>query len=527
MSSEPKDHGKVVKGRGGLSAAWIFPIIALAAAAWMFYSDLESRGPEIEIWFKDAPGIEVGKTPLIYRGVVAGKVVDVRLDNGLGQAVVKVRLEKFAEELAVETTDFWIERPMLSLQGISGLTSLIQGNSIRARMGSGGRQLYFVGRDTLPVLDIDQAALGLRLDADRLQPLSRGAPVTYKGILIGRVRDQDLTSSNRPFIDLEIEESRKSLIKTSTRFWLVPATSVTLGPGGITLEMFGLDALVQGGIACDDFGLPGAPLPPGSTVSLLDSEELARASAPPFIINFSQVSGVRPGETRIRYLGLPVGIVTAVQALDGKVEVTAQFEPKYDFLRRGGASFTLVEPNISLRGITGLQTLITGVTIDCIPGSGAEGKTSFTGTLTEDPEDKVIKRSEEGRSFRLVAEQSALDVGAPVLYRQFQVGVVLDKRLGADGRTVELVVGIQDKYRKLVRDNSVFWEERGIRGNIGFIGINVQTAAPLPFVANGAVVLATPDIPGDPAPANAAFKLYDKPKREWLKWGQMPEPVNR
>lgn len=527
MSTEPKDHAKVVRGRGGLSAAWIFPLIALGAAAWMFYTDLESRGPEIEIWFKDAPGIEEGKTPLIYRGVVAGKVVDVRLDDGLGQAVVKVRLEKFAAELAVETTDFWIERPMLSLQGISGLTSLIQGNSIRARMGSGDRKLYFVGRDTMPVLDIDQAALGLRLEADRLQPLSRGAPVTYRGILIGRVRDQDLTSSNRPFIDLEIEESRKSLIKTSTRFWLVPATSVTLGPGGIKLEMFGLDALVQGGIACDDFGLPGAPLPPGSTVQLLGNEELALASGPPFIINFPQASGVRPGETRVRYLGLSVGMVTGVQTLDGKVEVTARFQPKYDFLRRSSTSFTLVEPNISLRGITGLQTLITGVTIDCVPGGGSTEKSSFLGTLTQDAEDKVLKQSEDGRQFRLVAQQSALAAGAPVVYRQLQIGAVLEKKLSSDGRSVELIVGIQDKYRQLVRDNSVFWEERGIRGNIGFIGINVQTAAPLPFVANGAVVLATPDNPGPIASAKSVFKLYDKPRREWLKWGQMPESNKR
>ncbi len=518
--TEPQDHGEVVRGRGGFSVAWIFPLIALAAAGWMFYQHLESRGPEIEIWFKDAPGIEEGKTPLIYRGVVAGKVVDVRLDDGLGQAVVKVRLEKFASELAVETTDFWIERPMLTLQGISGLTSLIQGNSIRARMGAGGRRLYFAGRDSMPVLDVDQAALGLRVESDKLQPLSRGAPVTFRGILIGRVRDQDLSASNRPFIDLEIEESRKALIKTSTKFWIVPATSVTLGPGGIKLELSGLDALVQGGIACDDFGLPGAPLMPGSTVPLLDNEELARASGPSFIINFPQVSGVRPGQTRLRYLGLPVGMVTAVQTLDGKAEVTAQFEPKYDFLRRSGATFTLIEPTISLKGVSGLETLITGVTIDCTAGRGSEVKSNFIGTVTQDFEDKALEQSQAGRHFRLLAAQSVLAVGAPVLYRQMQVGAVVGKKLGSDGRSVELTIGIEHKYRLLVRSNSVFWEERGIRGSIGFVGISVQTAAPLPFVANGAVALATPDVPGPAAAADTSFTLFDKPKREWIKWNE-------
>ncbi|MFZ4482888.1 MAG: MlaD family protein [Chthoniobacterales bacterium] len=520
--SDPQDHGEVVHGRGGFSAAWIFPLIALAAAGWMFYQHLESRGPEIEIWFKDAPGIEEGKTPLIYRGVVAGKVVDVRLDDGLTQAVVKIRLEKFAAELAVDTTDFWVERPMLSLQGVSGLTSLIQGNSIRARMGTGDRRLYFVGHDKMPVLDIDQTALGLRLESEEIQPLERGAPVTFRGILVGRVRDQSLSAANHPFIDLEIEESKKPLIKTSTRFWLVPATSVTLGPGGIKLELSGLDALIQGGIACDDFGVPGGQLESGSTVALLPNEELARASGPSFIINFPQASGVHAGQTRLRYLGLPVGMVTAVQALDGKAEVTAQFEPKYDFLRRSGATFTLITPTISLKGVSGLETLITGVTIDCTPGGGGGEKSNFIGAVSKDFEDKALAQSEAGRPFRLVAEQSALGVGAPVLYRQMQVGAVLAKKLGRDGRTVELTIGIEDRYRNVVRDNSVFWEERGIRGSIGFIGISVQTVAPLPFVSNGAVALATPDIPGPAAPANAFFTLYDKPKRDWLKWGQQP-----
>jgi paraquat-inducible protein B len=522
---DPADHGEVVRGRGGLSIAWLFPLIALGAAGWMFMQHLASRGPEIEIWFEDAPGIEEGKTPLIYRGVVAGKVVDVRLDDGLGQAVVKIRLEKFAAGLAVDTSDFWIERPMLSLQGVSGLTSLIQGNSIKARMGTGDRRLYFVGREKMPIFELADTSLGLRLESGEIQPLERGAPVTFRGILIGRVRDQALSAANRPYIDLEIEESKKPLIKTSTRFWLVPATSVTVGPGGIKLELSGLDALIQGGIACDDFGVSGAQLQSGVTLPLLPNEELARASGPAFVINFPQISGVRAGETRVRYLGLTVGMVTAVQVIDGKVEVTAQFEPKYDFLRRSGTTFILIEPTISLQGITGLETLITGVTIDCIPGGGGEAKSGFQGMLSSALKDKTLVQSENGRQFRLVGKQSALAVGAPVLYLQMQIGAVVAKKLGRDGRTVELTIGIEDRYRDLVRDNSVFWEERGIRGSIGFIGINVQTAVPLPFVANGAVALATPDVPGPTAPANTSFNLYDKPKREWLKWGQQPTPT--
>ena len=519
----PEDHAKVTRGRGGLSAAWIFPLVAVGAAAWMFINDLESRGPEIEISFTDAPGIEAGKTPLVYRGVVAGTVTDVRLDDKLRQAVVTVRLEKFAAGLAVETTDFWVDRPMLTLQGVSGLTSLIQGNSIRARMGTGAWRDKFQGTENSPVLGVDDTAIPLHLECDQTQPLDRGAPVTFRGVRVGRVREQSLTPQGRPYINLDIDADSRSLLKTSSRFWLVPATSVTLGPGGITLDFSGLDTLIQGGIAFDDFGAAGAELSAGATLPLHANEELARASGTPFIINFPQARGIHPGQTRLTYLGVPVGMVTAIQTMDGKVEATAQFDMKHDFLRRAGSIFTLIEPMISLQGISGLETLITGVFIDCTPGAGSGLKTSFAGVVPQPKEDKMLAQSANGPRFLLASSGTSLAVGAPVLYRKMQIGSVLEKKLVRGGGMVELTIGIQDKFANLVRENSVFWEDRGIQGSIGFVSIRIQTATPLPFTGGGAVSMATPDTALPVASANTRFTLHSKPNRDWEKWNpQIP-----
>ena len=77
----PRDHGQVVRGRRRLSWVWLFPLVALAAAGWMYFDYLDSLGPEIEIRFADAPGIEEGKTPLIFRGIVAGTVTKVHLNK--------------------------------------------------------------------------------------------------------------------------------------------------------------------------------------------------------------------------------------------------------------------------------------------------------------------------------------------------------------------------------------------------------------------------------------------------------------
>ena len=511
------DHAEVVQVGRGISWAWLFPFIVLAIGAYMVVTHRMSLGPEIEIRFADAPGIEDGKTSLIFRGVVAGKVSKVVLDPTLNEAVVKVRLNKSAEKLAVKTTEFWIEQPKLSLQGATGLTSLIQGNSLQAKLGSGPPRFSFRGLVVSPVVELSEPTVHVRLKSDEVQSLDRRAPVTFRGVEVGRVREEGIDLDGDPYIDVEILQTYGDFLLTGSRFWVVPATSVTIGPGGITLEFAGIETLVQGGLAFDDFGVGGPPLSDGSVLPVYRNVELARASGEPFIINFKTVRGLRPGQTRVTYLGLPVGIITEMRALDSKVEVTARFEQAYDFLRRTGSEFNLVEPTISVQGVSGLETLITGVVVACTPGTGKGLARRFQGSVPRDS-DEVVEQSSLGRQFILVSSSTALMPGSPVLYRELQVGAVLSKKLGRDGRSIELTIGIQSEYTPLVRANSVFWEARGLNGSIGFLNVNIRSATPLPLAGNGAVVFATPDTSAAPARSRAAFNLNDKPRREWTRW---------
>ena len=516
--NSPTDHGQVVRGRTGISWAWFFPLIAFAGAAWMYLDYLNSLGPEIEIRFTDAPGMEEGKTRLIFRGIAAGTVTKVHLNKELDEAIVSVRLEKFATGLAVETTDFWIEQPEITLQGASGLTSLIEGNSIHARKGTGQRRLHFTGLANSPLFSDDETGIRIRLVSEQSQPLMRGALVLYRGVPVGRVREQSLSPEGKPFVDIEVEPGKRSLLKSSSRFWTVPASSVTMGPGGIRVELTSLDTLLQGAVAFDDFGVSGTLLEHEATVPLVESEALAKASGVPISITFHNGRGLRAGQTRLTYLGIPVGMVTDLKTVDGRVQVVAQLNPGFDFLRLAGSGFTLVEPQISLQGVSGLETILTGVVIECEPGRGTSLNTSFAGRVPKD-ENLVVERSEAGRKFRLLSRDTATGEGAPVLYRDLQVGVVLEKKLTKDGKSLELTIGIESEYMHLVRQNSVFWEQRGLRGSIGFFNINLRLATPLPIEGGGgSIAFGTPDETGPAAAANTSFTLYDKPQREWRKW---------
>jgi paraquat-inducible protein B len=290
-----------------------------------------------------------------------------------------------------------------------------------------------------------------------------------------------------------------------------------MGPGGIRVDLTSLDTLLQGAVAFDDFGVSGTLLSDGAVVPLLENEALAKAAGQPISITFPNGRGLRAGQTRLTYLGIPVGMVTEVKPVDGRVQVVARLNPGFDFLRLAGSSFTLVEPEISLKGVSGLETIITGVVIHCEPGRGSALKTSFAGQVPKD-RNEVVEQSETGRRFRLVSRATSTGEGARVIYRDVEVGVVLEKKLAQDGRSVELTIGVESEYAHLVRRNSVFWDERGLRGSIGFLNIDLRAAMPLPVGGGGVIAFATPDNAGPPAAANAVFTLYDKPQREWRKW---------
>ncbi|MEX1044727.1 MAG: MlaD family protein, partial [Chthoniobacterales bacterium] len=506
---EARDHGQVVRKRGRISLAWLFPLVAFGAAAWMYLDHLDSLGPEIEIRFTDAPGVEAGKTPLIFRGVVAGTVTKVNLDRVLAQAIVHVRLEKFATGLAVETTDFWIEQPEFTLQGATGLTSLIQGNSIRTRQGSGPSRSAFQGLASGPVLSTEEAGFRLRLESEQTQPLDRGAPVTYRGVKVGRVREQSLSPEGKPYLDLSIEQTKRALLKTSSRFWTVPASSVTMGPGGIKVDVSGLDTLIQGAVAFDDFGVEGALLDEEATVPLLASEALARACGEPVTISFPNGRGLRAGQTRMTYFGIPVGMVTAVAVAGGQVQVTARFDPGFEFLRSGGSRFVLVEPEISLQGISGLETLITGVVIECEPGHGGSLETKFAGIVPKGDDTAAAVTAEE-TSFRMRLESDRtqqLDRGAPVTYRGVKIGRVREQSLTPEGKPY-LEIGIDRAKSGLLKTSSRFWSVPASSVTMGPGGIKVDVSG-LDALIQGAVAFDDFGVEGEPLASGATAPLLD------------------
>ncbi len=487
-----------------------------------------ATGEPVQISFRNGQGIEAGQTEVRYLGVPVGFVESATLNVAEATVDTVVRFQPEFEHLHTAGAVFTLVRPRVSLEGISGLETLVTGVYIDCAPGSGTELARnFAGRaladEDLVTALAERDGIRLTLHAKNLPALGEHAPILYRGLIAGRVKSRALDASNEPYLDVVIRKEFVPAVVANARFWNVPATSVQAGPGLLNIDVANLETLVQGGIAFDVMGAPEAPSAPGAKFALFANETAARATSPPIRISFENGQGLLAGQTQVRHLGVPVGLVESVTTTQNTVEAVVRLNPGTDHLRREGSDFSIVRLNVSLNGVSGLETLVSGIYIECVPSEGGKLTDTFRGVSPA----KAEFQQEEERGFEVVVttSQTNISVDAPVSYRGLVVGKVGRKVLASDGRSVGLSVIIEKPYDRLIRENTKFWDSGGVKVSLGFLAIKVQSAS-LDALAHGGISFATPDAMGTPVRRGHEFPLFPEPRREWLRWAPEFPPDN-
>ena len=228
---------------------------------------------------------------------------------------------------------------------------------------------------------------------------------------------------------------------------------------------------------------------------------------PTITVVFKSAKGIEAGKTFVKYKDVTIGNVTKVELADayGDVEVTAKISKKAAGLMVEDAKFWVVEPRVTLSGISGLGTLLSGNYIGFQPGKSDKKQTKYKG-LDVAP----IITDQPGRRFVLKASTlGSLGVGSPVYYRQLPAGQVAAYDLSADGKGIDITVFINTPYEKYVTPETRFWNASGIDVSVGAGGVNVRTEGLVALLAGG-LAFDAPSFapPAQPATANAVFTLY-------------------
>ena len=181
-----------------LSPIWVVPIVAIAIGLWLVYDNYASRGTQVTLTMESAEGIEAGNTLIRSRNVEVGRVQSVRLSDDLSHAVLTARIQPEVEDLLREDTRFWVVKPRIGREGISGLGTVLSGAYIQLEPGTEeAPRREFPVSDIPPVAPAGQAGLRLSLTSQLGNSLRVGDPVSYQGYTVGRIEENSFEPESR------------------------------------------------------------------------------------------------------------------------------------------------------------------------------------------------------------------------------------------------------------------------------------------------------------------------------------------
>jgi len=363
-----------------ISLVWVIPIVAALIGAWLAYKAYTEQGPLVEIAFKTGNGVKAGQTKVKYKDVEIGEVVAVELSPNLKDVLVSARLDKDTRPYLTTDTRFWVERPRISLQGISGLGTLTAGVHISVDPSEkGAPSLSFEGLDQPPIVTQREAGKLFVLHADTLESLSVGSPVTRRQIQVGQVAGYELAEDDKGVkIHIFIDSPHDRQVRPETRFWVSSGLEFKLTADGLDVNTQSVASLVVGAIAFEtpDSLHPSDPAPANTRFELFGSREAVAnrefVEKEQYVLYFQgSVRGLTVGAP-VEFRGIRIGRVTDVnlqfnaETYQFDIPVMVEIEPGRIEIQNGelpGADVGGVVGKLVQKGLRGqLKTgsLLTG-----------------------------------------------------------------------------------------------------------------------------------------------------------------------
>jgi paraquat-inducible protein B len=239
---------------------------------------------------------------------------------------------------------------------------------------------------------------------------------------------------------------------------------------------------------------------------------LAAEHGPMISITFETADGLSAQQTQVKYKAVTLGTVEQIELANDLTHVTVKvrMNSKAAALLTDKARFWVVRPRFSggLTALqTGLETLVSGAYVAVDPGpKGGRPRREFKG-LEKPPS---TRSDEPGSAYRLdAASLGGLSDGAPIYYRDVNVGEVLSFELDRNSQNVSIRVFVRAPYDEDVTQDTRFWNSSGIRVDTGAMGLRVELQS-LKSLLSGGIAFRNPmsSERQPPSKPGTAFKLY-------------------
>ncbi|TMO60989.1 intermembrane transport protein PqiB [Pseudoalteromonas aurantia] len=226
-------------------------------------------------------------------------------------------------------------------------------------------------------------------------------------------------------------------------------------------------------------------------------------------VKMQNAEGIVAGKTEVKVRNVKVGAVDSLrlQLEQNAVIARVQIDTHYDDLLTEDAKLWIVKPRIDESGISGMNTLLSGVYLELEPGQSETRSTLFT--LQDEP--ALISPDVMGKRFSLTANQAeVLDVGSGIYFRNYKIGKIESAKFNIDGLTMEYGIFIFAPYDKLITTNAIFWVSAGVNISLSTEGIDISTGSLSKLIKGGISVDYPPNsLAAEQAPALNQYKLHE------------------
>lgn len=224
-------------------------------------------------------------------------------------------------------------------------------------------------------------------------------------------------------------------------------------------------------------------------------------------VSFKDATGIAPGETPLKFREITVGKVEAVRFTEDLANVIVDIRVDKDVADYidDMAEFWIVRPTVSARGVTRLDTVLTGAFIE---GYWDADVTAAQNTFAGLERAPLTREDAEGTWVTLSTENAeGLSEGAPVMYRGLTVGRMENLRVAEDGTAVLADIFVESPHDARLTTASVFWDTSGVSVGLGPSGVAVNVNS-LASLLQGGVQFATFASGGAPVQRGHVFDLY-------------------
>jgi paraquat-inducible protein B len=257
-------------------------------------------------------------------------------------------------------------------------------------------------------------------------------------------------------------------------------------------------------------------------ISLYLMTSYIRQRGPIIRITLDDGSGIQAEKTRVRFRGVNIGQVKNIKiAADHRgvvVEVMLDREAKEFAVE--GSRYWVVIPKVGFQGISGLETIVEGVYIAAQPGpEGAKKKDDFKGATGGESSDPL----EDTVTYYLETDNvGSVSVEDNITFRGMKVGTVSKINLAKTSQTVILQINIENRFVKLIRENTAFWRKTAVQAKLGLFNSELKISS-LDALLHGGIEIFSPNNVTPIAKPRTKFPLLSGPPKGSEKWNPVLE----